>query len=182
MSDVHEWLQSVTAMTSSTNPQTVASIYRDHHGWLRGWLHRHLGCSETAADLAQDTFLRLMRRAPAQAQSLREPRAYLSSMARGLLFNHWRRQALEKAYLDTLANQPEPIVASPEEQQLIIDTLARLAAVVDGLSDRDRQVFLLARLDGLKYKEIADALGISVNVVQKAMGRAMLNCYSVLYE
>lgn len=43
-------------------PQSLETLYADHHGWLRGWLGRRLGNSSDAADLAQDTFLRLLRR------------------------------------------------------------------------------------------------------------------------
>ncbi|MDD3484875.1 sigma factor, partial [Azovibrio restrictus] len=36
----------------------LTRLYRDHHGWLQGWLRRRLGNAHEAADLAQDTFLR----------------------------------------------------------------------------------------------------------------------------
>ena len=36
---------------------TVEVLYQDHHSWLTGWLRRKLGCPQSAADLAQDTFL-----------------------------------------------------------------------------------------------------------------------------
>ncbi len=63
-----------------------------------------------------------------------------------------------------------------------METLLQLSTVLDELSYRDRQVFLLARQDGLKYREIADQIQVSINVVQKAMTRAMLRCYQVLYD
>ncbi len=49
----------------------VSHLYQDHHGWLQGWLRRRLGCAENAADLAQDTFARLLasRRVPARGSS-----------------------------------------------------------------------------------------------------------------
>lgn len=37
-------------------PQTIHALYRDHHGWLHGWLRNRLGCTEQAADLAHDTY------------------------------------------------------------------------------------------------------------------------------
>lgn len=64
----------------------------------------------------------------------------------------------------------------------MLETLLQLAEVLEGLPRRDKQIFLLARLDGLKYQEIAGRLGISLNMVQKAMVRAMHNCYRLLYE
>ncbi|WP_252321041.1 MULTISPECIES: sigma factor [Symbiopectobacterium] len=38
----------------------VQRIYHEHHVWLQAWLRRRLGCSQQAADLAQDTFVRLV--------------------------------------------------------------------------------------------------------------------------
>jgi len=158
----------------------LENLYSDHHGWLRGWLRQRVGCSETAADLAQDTFVRiLLKECIPQPDS---PRAYLSTVARGLMFNHWRRRALEQAYLEMLASEPEPLAPSPEEQHLVVDTLMHLAEVLDGLPRRDKHIFLLARLDGMKYRAIAERLGINVNQVQKAMIRSMRQCYRVFYD
>ena len=158
----------------------VHNLYSSHQGWLRDWLRKRLGCSETAADLTQDTFIRLLLKD--NAPQLESPRAYLSTIAKGLMINHWRRQALEQAYLDLLAAQPEPLLPSLEERQLVVEALLQLAEILDGLTARDQQIFLLARLDGLKYQEIADQLGITVNSVQKAMVRATHKVYQVLYD
>ncbi len=75
------------------------TLYSHHHGWLRAWLHRRLGCRDEAADLTQDTFLRVLLR-PQALHGLREPRAYLTTIAKGLLADLWRRRALEQAYRD----------------------------------------------------------------------------------
>lgn len=91
----------------------VNNLYSSHQGWLRDWLRKRLGCSETAADLTQDTFIRLLLKE--NTPPLESPRAYLSTIAKGLMINHWQRQALEHAYLDFLAAQPEPLVPSLEE-------------------------------------------------------------------
>jgi len=168
------------ARTQALAADAVTELYSDHHGWLRGWLRKRLGCSETAADLAQDTFIRILLKESNPRPDA--PRAYLSTIARGLMINHWRRQALEQAYLELLASQPEPVTLSLEEQHLVVDTLVQLAQVLDGLPRRDKQIFLLARLDGMKYQAIAQYLGINVNRVQKAMIRCMRQCYRVLYD
>ena len=52
-----------------SNPVEV--LYNDHHHWLTGWLRRKLGCPESAADLAQDTFIRVLSAREAQALSTR---------------------------------------------------------------------------------------------------------------
>lgn len=139
----------------------MASLYAEHRSWLCGWLRKRLSCLDHAADLAQDTFVRvlLQRKAP----ELREPRAYLSSIARSLMIDGIRRRALEQAYLETLAARPQAHDVSPETRLQIIETLLEIDRLLDGLGGRTREVFLLAQLDGLSYVEIARQLkGLSL--------------------
>ena len=153
----------------------IADLYISHHGWLRQLLRRQLGCSETAADLAQDTFVRLLNR-DQDVAGLRQPRAYLRRVAQGLLGNHWRRRDIEQAYLDALRGWPEPTAVSPEETQLVLETLYQVDAMLAGLPTRVREAFLMSRLDGLGYRDIAARLGVSERMVKKYMARAMLGC------
>lgn len=165
----------------ATDIPSLHSLYSDHHGWLHGWLRRRTGCSEQAADLAHDTFVRLLvaRHDPA---TLERPRAFLTTIAHSLMVNHWRRQEIERAYLDVLAARPEAVEASPEERYLIVETLLEIDRLLNGLPARVRQIFLLSQLDGLTYPAIAAQLGLTVNQVQKAMVRAMRCCYIARYE
>ncbi|MDI9101541.1 sigma factor, partial [Pseudomonas aeruginosa] len=72
----------------------VSHLYQDPHGWLQGWLRRRLGCAESAAALAQDTCARLL--ASRRVLDAREPRAYLTTVAKGLMINWFQRQSLER--------------------------------------------------------------------------------------
>ncbi|KAF1047199.1 sigma factor [Xylophilus sp.] len=84
--------------------QTVENLYADHHGWLVGWLRRRLGDRADAADLAQDTFLRLLvKPAARRLDNLAETRAYLRTVADHLCIDLWRRRQVEQAWADTLA-------------------------------------------------------------------------------
>ncbi|QEI07125.1 sigma-70 family RNA polymerase sigma factor [Pigmentiphaga aceris] len=160
----------------NTANDAVHVLYADHHQWLVGWLRRRLGCTHGAADLAQDTFVRILGRMP-EARSLREPRAYLSTIAQGLLVDMVRRQRLEAAYVEALAQQPEAVTPSPEMRLMLLETLAQIDRLLDGLADRARTAFLMSRLDGLDYRDIASQLGVSVSAVEKYMATAIRHCY-----
>ena len=95
-------------MSAALSPPSIADIYTQHNGWLLRWLRGKLSCADQAADVAQETFLRLLT-APADAPSLREPRAYLTTVARRLVIDHYRHQSLMQAWHDTLAQLPEPL-------------------------------------------------------------------------
>ena len=90
-----------TSMSSSESLEhrELGLLYRDHHGWLRGWLLRRLSVPAEAADLAQDTFLRLLASPAslAQLQGVRQPRSFLATVAQRTLVDHIRRQVLERA-------------------------------------------------------------------------------------
>lgn len=153
-------------------------LYSDHHGWLQNWLSRKLGCNHRAADLAQDTFVRLLARE--EALSLREPRAFLTTVARRVLSNHWRREHLEQAYLETLSHLPPAQVPSAEERLLLLETLLEIDALLDGLPVPVKRAFLYSQLDGLTHKQIAERLGLSLSTVKRHLVRAAAQCYFAL--
>lgn len=113
-------------------------------------------------------------------QPVLEPRAFLTTIAKRVLFNHYRRQDLERAYLDTLAQLPEQVVPSEEERAIILQSLMELDQLLDGLPRAVKQAFLLAQVDGLTYNEIARELGISLATVKRHLNKAAMRCYFAL--
>ncbi|AKQ56968.1 sigma-70 family RNA polymerase sigma factor [Bordetella hinzii] len=160
---------------SCVHPATLETLYTDHHSWLRGWLHRRLGNTEQAADLAHDTFIRLLcsERVPA---ALDEPRAFLTTVAQRLVSNHWRREKLERAYLEALAQAPQALARSPEERAILLETLFELDRLLDGLPAVVRRAFLLSQLDGQTHAQVAQALGVSIPTVKRHIVRALARC------
>ena len=157
---------------------TVEVLYNDHHHWLTGWLRRKLGCPENAADLAQDTFIRVL--SAREAPTLIEPRAFLTTVAKRVLFNFYRRQDLERAYLEALAQMPEHVAPSEEDRAIILQTLLELDQLLDGLPKQVKRAFLLAQLDGLTYAQIGAQLGISIATVKRHLTKAAMRCYFAL--
>lgn len=171
----------------------VRALYRDHHGWLQTWLHRKLGNAFDAADLAHDTFVRILvahggaTDADADAdedadvdrktdRELREPRAYLTTVASRLMQNLHRRRSLERAYLDALSMIPEAHAPSPEERVLVLETLHEVDVMLDGLAPKTRLAFLLAQLEGMTYAEIAAQMQVNVRTVKRYMAAAYEAC------
>lgn len=149
------------------------SFYLDHHAWLQNLLHKRLGNGHDAADLAHDTFVRVLGRPQALRDEVREPRAWLTTIAHGLLVDHVRRQALERACLEALAQMPLAQAPSPEARQILVEALVRIDTMLDGLPPNARRAFLLSRLEGLAYPEIAARLGVSLSSVEKYMATAI---------
>ncbi len=163
----------------SPHSELVGTLYRDHRSWLLAWLRRNIACPQRAEDLSQDTFVRLLGRG--ELATPREPRAFLLAIAKGLLFDHFRRSALEQAYLAELALIPEGEQPSPEEQHLILEDLKAIDRLLGKLSSKARAAFLHSRLDGLGHAEIAERLGVSVPRVRQYLAQGMRQCYIALY-
>ncbi|WP_311221504.1 MULTISPECIES: sigma-70 family RNA polymerase sigma factor [unclassified Acidovorax] len=158
-------------------------LYSEHHGWLQAWLRRRLSCTHDAADLAQDTFVRLLARSPQALgpNAMREPRAYLTTVARGLLIDFWRRGELERAYLADLALQPEALQPSPEERLAAVQMLQAVDALLQGLTPKTRAAWLMSRLDGLTHAEIATQLHVSVPRVRQLLANAARHAYHLRF-
>ena len=149
-------------------------LYRDYNGWLRGWLRQRLNNSANAADLTQDTFIRVL--IARTSGTLQEPRRYLATIARGLVIDLYRRRSLEHAYLQALMARPEVHAPSAEARALIFDSLLAIDRMLDGLGARTRQIFLAVQLDGLTYEKTAERLGVSVSTVRKHLANALMHC------
>jgi len=171
--------------TMSGSPPSPAphlgAFYRDHHGWLYRWLQRRLGhggSAADAADLAQDTFTRLI--GTRNLAAVQEPRAYLTTVAKGLMINWLQRQSLERAYLEALAACPEPLAPSPEDRAIVLQTLHDIDAMLNTLPPRAKRAFLLSQLEGMKYEAIAEQLGVSLTSVKRYMHQAFRVCLGAM--
>jgi len=160
--------------------QQVHVLYSDHHGWLFAWLRRRLGCSHNAADVAQDTFLRIIasRDALLGGAALSEPRAYLVTVSRNLLIDRARRQSIERAYLTELAQIAGqlPGYPSPEETLAALQALEQISAALERVAPKAREAFLLHYLEGRTQVAVAQRLGVSTRMVQKYLIQCLLQC------
>lgn len=162
-----------------TSPDCVGSLYQNHHVWLTNWLRRKLGNQHDAADLAHDTFVRIMQ--SRILATLREPRNYLTTVAHGLVVDLWRRRALEKAYLETLDTLPIQHHPSAEAQALIQEQLIRLDHMLSGIGHKAKQAFLLSMIEGASYPTIARRLNISERTVGNYLAKAMERCCLLIH-
>lgn len=158
-------------------PHTFQSLYENHYGWLASWLRRKLHCKADAPDLAQDTFVRILSHPDARVlETLREPRHYLVTIANRVVVDYLRRQTLEQAILDAMAQMPESHGMSPETRAVVIETLTEIDAMLHGLGVKVRSTFLMSQLEGMAYADIAAQLGVSISSVKKYVARATEHC------
>ena len=162
---------------SLAHARATEALYLQHHSWLVARLKRKLGCAWDAADLAQNTFVRVLAANTDRLGEVAEPRAYLTTIAQRLLSNHLRRQQIERAYLEALAALPEPAAPPPEARLMVLETLCAIDRLLDGLPLVARKAFLLWRLEELTQEQIAAQLGLSRTGVRRHLAVAAQRCY-----
>ena len=166
-------------MSSSSTPPVphvdVRTLYVNHHAWLLGWLRKRMRHGDHAADLAHDIFVQILGK-PEQLQELRQPRAWLSTVAHGLLVDRVRRQRVERAWLEVLASRPEHCMPSEEHRAMVVEALQQVQAMLERLPRNVAEAFMLAQLQGLSYQAIAEHLGVSARTVTHYMSQAMFQC------
>ena len=150
----------------------VQQLYREHSLSLVRQLTRKTGCRELARELANETFVRLLRMAPGNLGRIERPEAFLRHVSTNLLRDWGRAAALKRGSQLTLelsSSQEVDQVAALESR----DTLRRLAQAIAKLKPRTCEIFVAHRLHGLTYAEIAERTGLSVAGVEKQMSKAI---------
>lgn len=160
----------------------VQNLHRSEEGRLRRFFFGRLHCREDAADATQETFLRLLT-VPAHSR-IEHPQAYLFRVARAVAYASVARKRTDGEVLDYAALFEDVVDDMPGPERIVDarQRLLRFAKVIEDLPPRCRQVFVLSRLNGLPNGEIATRLGISRNMVEKHVIRALLACRAAREE
>jgi len=150
---------------------TFAAFFRTNAKALRNYLYYKFGNEEQAEDVTQEAFIKLWENCanvpPEKAKS------FLYTVANNTTLNHIAHQKVVLEYAKKAPGRhtdneaPDYIM---EEEQFKV----KLQKAIDKLSEAQRTAFLLNRIDGKKYHEIADMLGISVKAVEKRIHGALL--------
>ncbi|WP_158240477.1 RNA polymerase sigma factor [Telmatospirillum siberiense] len=164
----------------------IGHLFSAHRKELLRFLQRCLGerpeFRETAADLVQDSFLRLSAARGDTSDLIENPRAMLFRIARNLATDTLRHERVTANLFDP-GGMDDTLVAadpSPERQVLDRDLLSRLHLAMGELSPLQRQVLTLKRLHGLSHAEIAAQTGLSPAAIEKTLTRALQRLRRVL--
>jgi RNA polymerase sigma-70 factor (ECF subfamily) len=148
------------------------ALYRGHAARLLRFFARRAG-RDDAPDLVQEAFVRMAGRDLVPLQRIDDPAAYLTRIATNLVRDRAKSATQRAAAAQTPYDDTVHSGFDPHRQLADRDALARLNVAVGRLNRRTRQVFLLHRVEGLSYAEIAGEMGMSVKGVKKQMAKAL---------
>lgn len=146
---------------------------------LHRYLLRRLRDSESARDLSQEVYLRLLRFT--EQDLVQQPEAYLYRVAYNVLCDFKLREGQNRVEFDSEAFERHAMSlpdesASQEEECERESREAQLERVLAELPPMQRAVFLMQKRQGLSYQQTAKTLGLSVKTVKTYLFRAVCHC------
>ena len=157
-------------------------LYKRYHKRLFHFANSILKSEADAENIVQEVFVRLWE----NRHKIEKVRPFLFSVAYNTTISLIRKKIKDQKFIDHLKNLPEsweqPVNIDLEYQEL----REKVETIVSDLPDRQREVYLLSRKDGMSYAQIAEKLNISVNTVENHLVRALkvlrkeLGNYSIL--
>jgi RNA polymerase sigma factor (sigma-70 family) len=158
-----------------SNIAAIARLVKIYDHELRSVMYRRCGCIETAADIVQETYQRMMT--GNLWQQAENPRALMHRIAANLATDYERRHNVRNRYVDNVDFSSEELQSSdsidPEQIIAARQRLDKLAEAVNLLPPKCRGVFVMRKFEDLSHAEIAERLGISRNMVEKHLRNAM---------
>ncbi len=148
----------------------------EEEGRLNRFFRQRLRDREDAADAMQETALRALQ--VSQATLIENPRAYLFQIAKSVARLTIIRQSRDRALSTPLEDGLAVPCKRPDQEQIVAGRqhLIIMEREIESLPKRCQQVFVLSRIHGLSNGEIAARLGISRNMVEKHIIKALLHC------
>ena len=144
-------------------------FYHKNIDSLRNYLYFRSGDLELSIDLAQDSFLTIWEK---QVENEgKKTVGLLFKIASDLFVSSYRKSKVQSRYIQTLKFEFDG--NNPEKEMQYSELKEKYEQTLTGMGEKQRVVFLMSRMEGLKNREIAEKLGISIKAVEKRMKGAI---------
>lgn len=160
-------------MTKESNQNLTAAefkvLFDEYFHAIKSFVYYKVGNVGLAEDLAQDAFIKLWEnRSGIKKETVK---SYLYTIANNLTINNLKRKQLRYKFENQIIVFTEK--ENPEFKLIQKEYEAKLNDVIADIPEGSREVFLMNRIEGLKYKEIAERLNLSVKAIEKRMSKAI---------
>lgn len=156
--------------------EKTLSLFMSHQAELVAYAATIVGCRARAEDVVQEAYLRFED--ASGSRDLAQPVGYLYRIVRNLAVDGSRRLALESRHIDGDAAAAEAPAdqPSPEDAALHRAELRIVVAALAELPARTRRALEMHRLHGLRLKDIAERLGISITLAHVLIHEGLAHC------
>ncbi|MBL4802019.1 MAG: sigma-70 family RNA polymerase sigma factor [Emcibacter sp.] len=156
--------------------QDINYYIQSYYGELMAFVLGRIHSRTSAADIVQETFLRFLSNK--DKKSVQNPRAYLYRIAGNLVIDESRKHAAQGEYIvqDAILKNIKDTVIHGEQVLEGRQRLRFMAIAIEELPPRCRQVFRMRKVELRPVEDIMESLGISRNMVEKHLRRALIHC------
>lgn len=147
-------------------------IYKENFKALHRYAYTFVKDSEIAEDMVQSAFVKLYERS-AEVEIHTSVTSYLYKAVYHNSLNYLKHQKVKYKHATYVKNKSNKLKNTTEERMKADELQAHIEDAMQELPERCRTVFQLSRFEGLKYREIADKLDISIKTVENQMGKAL---------
>ncbi len=167
---------------SSAGLSSITQAFLENSAYLQSFLRHFLPRQQDVEDVAQEAYLKAY--SVEQDKIIDHPKAFLFKIAKNIAINELTKKTRQVTqYIEESKTLPVMVSTATTENELEAQqTLGIYCEAVAALPERCRRVYLLRRVHGLRQKEIADSLGISVRAVQKHLQKGVLKCRRFINE
>lgn len=149
--------------------EAYREIFNEFYVPVRNFLYFKCSDADLAEDLAQDTFVKLWENR--ERIDRKTVKAYLYTIAGNTAINYLKRQQLQYKFINSVSDRSDR--DTPAFLMEMDEFQEKLQKVIGDMPDGSREVFLMNRIEDLKYREIAERLNISIKAVEKRMSKAL---------
>ena len=153
------------------NEEQFDAFYNEHARALRNFIYYKFGDADQSDDVLQESFIRLWKNCA--KVTLDTAKGFLYRIAINLSTSLKRSEKVKLKY-EERAVRSGADQESPEFRILEKEFMEKLTAAISSLPDKQREVFLMNRVEKKTYKEIAEISGVSVKAIEKTMHKALL--------
>ncbi|MEI6865625.1 sigma-70 family RNA polymerase sigma factor [Flavicella sp.] len=160
----------MTKEKSVCESKVFEELYSNHSKSLYNFIYYKCGNQDEAEDLVQEAFIKLWKNCAKII--FVKTKSFLYTVANNLFLNEVAHKKVVLKY-----NQRPTAGFTNEDPEFVLEEkefMTKLQNAISDLTSRQREVFLMSRIDKKSYKEISELLGISVKAVEKRMHGALL--------
>ncbi|GAA5221055.1 RNA polymerase sigma factor [Membranihabitans marinus] len=150
----------------------MENAYENYRAFLYDFFIKHVKIKSLAEDLAQDVFIKFWQKRD-KIQSVDNIDAWLFTLARNHLNNHYRRLATEKKYQESVWQEMERHVNTVMRDIYKKELEEEIQALLDTLPPRQKEIYVLSRQQGMSLEEIGQTLDLSPNTVKNHLVKAL---------
>lgn len=164
LSDKEQWVE-----IQSGNRIVYEAVFRKYYQMLCAFGYSKLKDADSAEEIVQEVFVKLWeKRIDLEISNFK---SYLFSSVNNTILNHFKHQAVRREHAAEMKVVQESFSENTETEYNELEQ--KLHLLINEMPEARKKVFRMVKMEGLKYKETAEKLGISVKTVENQMGKAL---------